>query len=162
MPNTPAKRLSFDDFQASQPQPTIPSKHSEGQVWLCDGCGSEFSTESAWCVNCIKAWEEAHTQWLVLHNSEFEAWFAKHKADLLTHLPSTGHVPNPEFVPERIREDRKKHFKDTIQPFRDGEPSGEYIRQYPEQAKKMFSASERKKAKDVWRDITPSHLKNTI
>jgi hypothetical protein len=64
-----------------------------------------------------------------------------------------------EWIPDRIKEDRDNHFKDTIQPWRDNEPSREYQEAYPDRAKKMFTEKERKTSKYVWRDIAPSKFK---
>lgn len=58
-----------------------------------------------------------------------------------------------DWVPERIKKDRVKYAGDIVQPFRGGEPSKEFIERYPEKAKKMFTAKERKGAKNVWKDI---------
>jgi hypothetical protein len=60
-----------------------------------------------------------------------------------------------KWVPDRIKEERKVHFKDTLQPWRDGEPSREYIQQYPEQAKKTFTEKQLKTARNVWSEATP-------
>ena len=62
----------------------------------------------------------------------------------------------PEFVPERIKEDRRKHFGELVQPYRDGKLSKEYVDTYPNKAKKMAKDGEIKKAKDVWKDL-PGH-----
>lgn len=66
-------------------------------------------------------------------------------------------IQSPEFYNQKqgdkIRKDRLKHSKDTVQPFRSGEPSREFARLYPEKAKKTFTAKECRNCKDVWRDI---------
>jgi len=59
---------------------------------------------------------------------------------------------NPEFVPERIKEDRVKHFKSTIQPWRNGEPSLEFQEAFPSRAKKYFK-NEKKTPKYTWKDL---------
>lgn len=61
-----------------------------------------------------------------------------------------------EFMPERIKNERVKYFKDMVQPWRQGEASREYIEQHPDKAKKMFSESEIKKSKYVWKDLKES------
>lgn len=49
-----------------------------------------------------------------------------------------------------------------IQPWREGEPSAEYIKAYPESSKKMFSLKERMKAKNVWTgDVLHSNWEKT-
>lgn len=58
-----------------------------------------------------------------------------------------------EFVPERIKEDRKKYFNDIVQPWRGGQASKEFIEAYPKKSQKMFTAEERKKAGYVWKEL---------
>lgn len=57
-----------------------------------------------------------------------------------------------EHIPDSMKEDRRANEKSMIQPWREGEVSAEYIKAYPEQAKKMFTEKERMRAKDVWKD----------
>lgn len=64
-----------------------------------------------------------------------------------------------EWVPQRIKDDRNKYFKDLIQPWREGKPSREFIDTYPEKSKTMFTEKEKKTAKNVWRDIAPRGMK---
>ena len=59
----------------------------------------------------------------------------------------------PEFIPERIKEDRRKYAKDILQPWRGGEPSREYMKAYPEKSKGMYTDQQRRKAKNIWQDI---------
>lgn len=58
----------------------------------------------------------------------------------------------PEFVPERIRDDRREYFHTVVQPFRGGELSREYIENY---GTKGINVTEKqmKKAKYVWKDL---------
>jgi hypothetical protein len=56
----------------------------------------------------------------------------------------------PEFVPGRIKEDRNKFFKMTLQPYRDGIPSKEYAEAYPERAKEKFKDE---KPQYVYKDL---------
>jgi ribosome-binding protein aMBF1 (putative translation factor) len=58
-----------------------------------------------------------------------------------------------EFIPDNVKEDRVKHFKTQTQPFREGQPSREFIEAYPEKAEKVFSKEQRENAKYVWRDL---------
>lgn len=44
-------------------------------------------------------------------------------------------------------------------PWRDGEPSREYLEAYPKSAKAKFTDKEIKRAKYVWRDIAPRNMK---
>lgn len=59
----------------------------------------------------------------------------------------------PEFTTAIIKSQRQEYAKDLIQPFRDGEPSREFIEAYPKKAEKIFSSETRKKAKNTWQDI---------
>lgn len=61
-----------------------------------------------------------------------------------------------EHVPESMKEDRRQNAKSMIQPWREGEASAEFIKAYPERAKKMFTLKERMKAKEVWKEDLPS------
>lgn len=63
---------------------------------------------------------------------------------------------SPEFVPQSLVNERKQHIKSMLQPWREGEPSAEFMEAYPERAKKMFTTKERIKAKPVWKD-TPNY-----
>lgn len=66
-----------------------------------------------------------------------------------------------EFVPQSVKDDRDKHAKSTLQAWREGEPSAEFIEAYPERAKKMFTPRERMTAKEVWRgDISSNWRKS--
>ena len=77
-----------------------------------------------------------------LGDTKIEGWICGE------HFVDTG---NPEFIPDRIKEDRKKYAKDMLQPWRQGEPSKEFIEAFPSQAKKTFTATQIKKAKNVWK-----------
>jgi hypothetical protein len=65
------------------------------------------------------------------------------------------HKGYPEFVPDSVKEDRKKYFKSALQPFRGGELSREYVKAYGTKGIKV-SPDQVRKAKDVWRDL-PGH-----
>ena len=66
---------------------------------------------------------------------------------------SKYHIPtSTEFIPERVREDRVEYFNSTIQPFRGGELSKEYIDVYGTEGISV-SKQEAKKAKNVWKDL---------
>ena len=60
-----------------------------------------------------------------------------------------------EFTSKEIKEGRKKNFKSTLQKYRNGQLSKEFLEAYPERAKAM-NEKEIKKAKNVWGDITPA------
>lgn len=57
----------------------------------------------------------------------------------------------PELIPKRIKDERRRFFKDIVQPYRGGELSKEYCDAYPCKAKEMADKKEIKQAKDVWR-----------
>jgi hypothetical protein len=63
-------------------------------------------------------------------------------------------VPMPEFIPTKIKDDRKKYFKTLLQPHRGGENSREYAEAYPEKAKEMWGEEGVKKSKYVWSDLS--------
>jgi hypothetical protein len=69
--------------------------------------------------------------------------------------------PDPERIPERIKDDRKAFAKSMLQPFREGEPSREFIEAYPDQARKTFTPKEIANAKNVWKDVIGSHWQNS-
>ena len=56
-----------------------------------------------------------------------------------------------EWVPDSLKQDRIKYAPDTVQPFRGGKASREFLERYPEQAKKTFTPKEMKSAKNVWK-----------
>ena len=58
-----------------------------------------------------------------------------------------------EFVPQSLKDERAKNVKSMLQPWRQGEPSAEFIEAYPKIAKKMFTPKERLTARNVWKDI---------
>ena len=51
-----------------------------------------------------------------------------------------------EWVPERIKQDRKKFAKDMIQPYRGGEPNKEFVKEYPRESERYFTEKQIKKA----------------
>ncbi len=89
-------------------------------------------------------------------NSHWKGWIDKtsHKMVYICdkHYKPTTH----EFVPQRIVEERKQFQKSTLQPWRSGEPSSEFMEAYPEQADKLFSTEDKIKAKPVWKDSLTS------
>ena len=65
-----------------------------------------------------------------------------------------------EFTSKNIKEGRKEYFKSTIQRYRNGQLSKEFVEAYPERAKSMVeqgihTEKEIKQAKNVWSDISP-------
>ena len=68
---------------------------------------------------------------------------------------------NLEFTSQNIKDERKKYFKSTLQKYRDGQLSKEFIVAYPERAQAMIkegihTEKEVKQAKPVWGDISPA------
>lgn len=49
---------------------------------------------------------------------------------------------NSQYKIWNIDEQRRVHAVDILQPHVNGKPSGAYIRQYPEEASKMFTADQ--------------------
>lgn len=58
-----------------------------------------------------------------------------------------------EYIPERIKQERKQYARDLLQPRREGEPSREFIEAYPKQSQSIFTEAERRKARKVWTDL---------
>lgn len=106
---------------------------------FCVICQKEHTSEKHW------GWR--HKKWTNPRTGEIrEGW---------------GHVDKPMkhfniFTPDRILEDRKKHEKDVLQPYRDGEFSKEFRDEYPDVAKDMvkegvITKQQHDSAKDVWK-----------
>ena len=53
---------------------------------------------------------------------------------------------------EAMKEDGAKNWSATLQPRRHGKPSKEFINEYPEEAKKMFTKKEILGSKNTWYD----------
>ena len=70
-------------------------------------------------------------------------------------------TPDRERIPERIKTERKAFAKSMLQPYREGEPSREFIEAYPQQAKKTFTPKEISKAKNVWTDVIGTRWQNS-
>lgn len=82
---------------------------------FCDGCNQEHDDQN----------------W----NGKGGEWFC-----------SKFFTPTPyEFVPDRIKDDRKKFAKDMIQPRIEGEPNPQFAKEYPQHAKKHFTDKELRK-----------------
>lgn len=56
-----------------------------------------------------------------------------------------------EFTTEQIKQDRKEHASDTIQPFREGQVSKEYLEKYGA-ARIAVTSGEIARAKNVWKE----------
>lgn len=66
-----------------------------------------------------------------------------------------GRAKWPEFVPQSIRDGRKKYSKELLQPFRQGQVSKEYLDAYPTQREGMIKEGiitehQANTAKNVW------------
>jgi hypothetical protein len=68
-------------------------------------------------------------------------------------------APYPEFMPQRIKDDRPKYAKSLMQPYRGGVASQEYIDTY---GTKRINPKDVKKAKNVWGDILPMNWKKSL
>lgn len=64
------------------------------------------------------------------------------------HFKSTS----PEFVPDRIVQDRKKYAKSLLTPYRGGELSKEFVDAYGAKAANA-TPEEARKARNVWKDM---------
>jgi hypothetical protein len=68
------------------------------------------------------------------------------------------HPVSHEFVPDRIKQERRKYWRDMVKPYRGGQLSKEFCDLYPKQVAKMVKAGSVKpqdirKAKNVWGDL---------
>ncbi len=90
----------------------------------------------SYCGGCSKIHED--TNWK-LQEGKF-GWFCS-----LWFKPT-----QKEWVPQRVKDERKQFASDIVQPWRSGEPSLEFISAHPKQAKKLFTPKEIKKARRVW------------
>lgn len=64
----------------------------------------------------------------------------------------------PEFMPERILDDRRDYFNSTVQPFRGGELSREYVELYGTEGVDV-TEGEARKAKYTWKDSKGWHTR---
>jgi hypothetical protein len=65
---------------------------------------------------------------------------------------------NPEFVPQRIKDQRQEYAKSLLQPYRGGTASQEYIEAY---GTGRIQPEDIKGAKNVWKEVLPSRWKNS-
>jgi hypothetical protein len=65
---------------------------------------------------------------------------------------------HPEWVPQRIKDERNAMAKSMIQPYREGVLSKEFVDTY---GTKHVDPKEVKKAKNVWKDTLPSNWQST-
>lgn len=102
-----------------------------------------------YCVKCQK--EHEHFDWTfrcwMKDSVEMEGWGCNQKFKSY-----------PEFVPDRIKEERVEYLKSTIQPYRGNEFSKEYKELYPDRAKSMLkegviTQKQYDKPKNVWKDL---------
>ena len=66
---------------------------------------------------------------------------------------------HPEFMPQRVKDDRNKWAKSIMQPYRGGTASQEYIDTY---GTKRINPKDVKRAKPVWKDILPMNWEKSI
>ena len=64
------------------------------------------------------------------------------------------HTPSrlSEFMPSYVKDDRKEYFNSTLQPFRDGKVSKEYLDAHGTQGIDVTD-KEARNAKDEWKDL---------
>ena len=60
-----------------------------------------------------------------------------------------------EFIPQRMKDDRQKYQKSTLQPFRDGVLSSEFVQTYGTSSLNVTKEDVRK-SKPVWKDTLKS------
>jgi hypothetical protein len=92
-----------------------------------------------YCLGCQKK----HQDWAWKYSNEFEGWFCSKYFK-----PSNAQ----EFVPERIVDERKEYFNSTVQPYRQGELSKEYVEAHGTKGVNV-TPEEADKAKYVWKDL---------
>ena len=68
----------------------------------------------------------------------------------------------PEFVPQRVHDERRKHLADQIQSHRQGDLSREFVELYPEKIEDMVkhgtvTQDDVKNAKNVWQELPNIH-----
>lgn len=80
-------------------------------------------------------------------------WKTYYDGNSLITICSLWYKPSgaPEIVPQRIKNEREQFFKSTVQPWRQGEPSKEFMELYPQRASKLFTPKEQIKAKYTWK-----------
>lgn len=90
------------------------------------------------------------------------------KASRQRYAESGGLGGYPEFVPQKIHEERRKYLKSQIQSHRGGEFSKEFADNYPEKTKDMvkngvITEKQVKNARPVWGDLPGiSHVDKTL
>ncbi len=104
-----------------------------------------------YCYGCNLQHEATHWKsWIDQTSKEFIYICDKH------FKPSTH-----EWVPQSLVNERKQFQKSTLQPWRSGEASSEFMEAYPEQADKLFSTQDKIKAKPVWKDTLTSNWQSS-
>jgi len=91
---------------------------------------------------------------IVDESAKHTTWMCPKCGEKYTGSKYRGHL---EFTSPAIKEARRKHRKELLQPFRQGEVSKEYLDAYPEQRAGMIkegviTETQAKKAKNVWHD----------
>lgn len=98
------------------------------------------------CLYCNKThdfYEWKYRHWPMPDGTEKEGWVCGKWVK----------ISYPEFTTDSIKEDRKKYFKSTLQPYRDGQLSKEYVEAH---GTKRINArpDEIRNAKEVWKDLS--------
>jgi len=100
----------------------------------------------AFCLYCNKKhdfYEWKHKKWPMPDGTEKEGWVCGKHTKVGYH----------EFTTEQIKEDRLKFFNSSLQPYRDGELSREYVEAHGTKGIKA-SPEQIRKAKNVWTDLS--------
>lgn len=92
-----------------------------------------------YCVGC----EKDHEDWAWKYSNEFEGWLCTKY-----HKPSGA----TELITEEIADQRKEYFNSTLQPYRGGELSKEYVEAHGLKGTNA-TKEEAKKAKYLWKDL---------
>lgn len=100
-----------------------------------------------YCAGCKKTHEDFNWQTISVESPE------------ITWICSKWFKPSrPEFVPQRIKDQRNEYAKSLLQPYRGGTASQEYIDAY---GTGRIQPEDIKKAKPVWKDVLPSNWKHS-
>lgn len=78
----------------------------------------------------------------------------KNEARILGRTYNVGFIDSSS---SKHSEEQQKYFKSTLQPWRDGVASQEFIDAYPDKADMYFTPEEKRKAKNVWKDLKGWH-----
>ena len=111
---------------------------------------------TTYCIYCKTDHDDfswRHTDYTDQDGTKKTGWFCRKAFSKST---------SKEWIPERIKNERKEYAKSMLQPFREGVASKEFIEAYPERAKTTFTPQDMVKAKYVWQnDVITKHWRNS-